>query len=300
MYRIPELKKCSPGIPLPASTSTLLSGILEYKVTRKFSYQISLLILQPLYPVMEETNYINDLKLGKLPTHVAIIMDGNGRWARKHGRPRVFGHKNGVQAVREVSEAAAEIGIKYLTLYAFSTENWSRPPREVSALMGLLVETIHREMNTLNNNDIRLRAIGELQKLPPKTYEALLEGIDKTKDNKRMDLVLALNYSSRWEITECVRTISELVRLNKIKPADISESMISDYLATHFMPDPEFLIRTSGEKRLSNFLLWQSAYTEFYFCNKMWPEFKKEDFYQAIQEFQNRERRFGKTSDQLL
>ncbi|HLT94586.1 MAG TPA: isoprenyl transferase [Membranihabitans sp.] len=249
---------------------------------------------------MEETNYINELKLGKLPTHVAIIMDGNGRWARKHGKPRVFGHKNGVQAVREVSEAAAEIGIKYLTLYAFSTENWSRPQREVSALMGLLVETIHREMNTLNKNNIRLRAIGELERLPPKTYEALLEGIEKTKDNKRMDLTLALNYSSRWEMTECVRAIAQDVQTNKINSSDISESMISDYLATRFMPDPEFLIRTSGEKRLSNFLLWQCAYTEFYFCQKMWPEFKKEDFYTAIQEFQNRERRFGKTSDQLL
>lgn len=252
------------------------------------------------YPAMGQTNNINAIIQGKLPRHVAIIMDGNGRWARQHGRPRVFGHKNGVQAVREVSEAAAEIGIEFLTLYAFSTENWSRPQREVSALMGLLVETIHREMNTLNKNNIRLRAIGELEKLPARTYEALLEGIEKTRNNDRMDLTLALNYSSHWEITECVRRLAEQVYQNKIKPSDITESMISDYLATRFMPDPEFLIRTSGEKRLSNFLLWQCAYTEFYFSEKMWPEFKKEDFYQAIQEFQNRERRFGKTSDQLL
>ena len=249
---------------------------------------------------MEETLHINDLELGKLPRHVAIIMDGNGRWARKHGKHRVFGHKNGVQSVREVSEAAAEIGIEFLTLYAFSTENWSRPQREVSALMGLLVETIHREMNTLNKNNIRLRAIGELDRLPSKTYQALLEGIESTKENSRMDLTLALNYSSHWEITECTRAIASAVRDNKINPEDISESTISDYLATRFMPDPELLIRTSGEKRLSNFLLWQCAYTEFYFSEKMWPEFKKADFFQAIREYQNRERRFGKTSDQLL
>ncbi len=249
---------------------------------------------------MEEANIINELKGGKLPRHVAIIMDGNGRWARNHGRPRVFGHKNGVQSVRDVSEAAAEIGVEYLTLYAFSTENWSRPQREVSALMGLLVETIHREMNTLNKNNIRLRAIGELDQLPSRTYEALLEGIEKTKDNDRMDLTLALNYSSRWELTECAQAIAKQVQQHKINPEDISESTISDYLATRFMPDPEFLIRTSGEKRLSNFLLWQCAYTEFYFSEKMWPEFKKEDFYLAIKEYQNRERRFGKTSDQIL
>jgi len=249
---------------------------------------------------MKETNILNEIKEGKLPRHVAIIMDGNGRWARKHGRPRVFGHKNGVQSVREVSEAAAEIGIEFLTLYAFSTENWSRPQREISALMGLLVETIYREMNTLNKNNIRLRAIGDLDHLPSQTHEALLEGIEKTKHNDRMDLILALNYSSRWEIAECTRAIAYDVQRHKIKPEDISESTISDYLATHFMPDPEFLIRTSGEKRLSNFLLWQCAYTEFYFSEKMWPEFKKLDFYEAIREYQNRERRFGKTSDQLL
>ncbi len=249
---------------------------------------------------MEEATNINELNQGKLPRHVGIIMDGNGRWARKHGKPRIFGHKNGVQSVREVSEAAAQAGIEYLTLYAFSTENWSRPPREVSALMGLLVETIHREMNTLNKNNIRLRAIGELDQLPPRTHKALLEGIEKTRDNDRMDLTLALNYSSRWELTECTRAIARDVQEHKINPEDISESTISDYLATHFMPDPEFLIRTSGEKRLSNFLLWQCAYTEFYFSDKMWPEFKKEDFNLAIKEYQNRERRFGKTSDQIL
>lgn len=249
---------------------------------------------------METITNINEIIAGKLPRHIAIIMDGNGRWAKQHGRPRVFGHKNGVQSVREVSEAAAEIGIEFLTLYAFSTENWSRPPREVSALMGLLVETIHREMNTLNENNIRLRAIGELDQLPPRTYEALLEGIEKTKNNDRLDLTLALNYSSHWEITECTRQIARQIELQKIKPEDISESTISDYLATRFMPDPELLIRTSGEKRLSNFLLWQCAYTEFYFSEKMWPEFKKKDFYEAIEEYQNRERRFGKTSEQIL
>lgn len=249
---------------------------------------------------MEKESIYHVINKEKLPRHVAIIMDGNGRWAQKHGKPRVFGHKNGVQSVREVTEAAAELGIEYLTLYAFSTENWARPKREVSALMGLLVETIHREMNTLDKNKIRLRAIGELDQLPPRTHSALLEGIEKTKHNDRMDLILALNYSSHWEITESMRHIAQQVLNQKIKVEEISESMISDYLATHFMPNPEFLIRTSGEMRLSNFLLWQCAYTEFYFSDKMWPEFRKEDFYKAIYEYQNRERRFGKTSEQIL
>ncbi|WP_236980452.1 isoprenyl transferase [Membranihabitans maritimus] len=238
--------------------------------------------------------------LNKIPEHIAVIMDGNGRWARKHGKPRVFGHKNGVQSVREITEAAAEIGVRYLTLYAFSTENWSRPKLEVNALMGLLVETIHKEVDTLNRNNIRLKAIGEFEKLPPKTCEALKEGMEETRDNTHMDLILALNYSSRWEISNAVQNIVSDVIGDKINAEDISESLISNYLATHFMPDPELLIRTSGEKRLSNFLLWQSAYTEFYFTEKMWPEFRKEDFYSAVHEFQNRERRFGKTSDQIV
>lgn len=249
---------------------------------------------------MEGNSIYRQIDREKLPQHVAIIMDGNGRWAKQHGKPRIFGHKNGVQSVREVTETAAELGIRYLTLYAFSTENWSRPMREVSALMGLLVETIHREMETLNKNNIRLRAVGELDQLPDRTCNALREGIEKTKNNKHMTLTLALNYSSRWEITQTLRKIGREVADGKINPEDITESTISHYLATRFMPDPELLIRTSGEMRLSNFLLWQCAYTEFYFSSKMWPEFRKKDFYEAILEFQNRERRFGKTSEQII
>lgn len=248
---------------------------------------------------MKGESFYDQIDRENLPRHVAVIMDGNGRWAKKHGKPRVFGHKNGVQSVREITETAAELGIKFLTLYAFSTENWSRPPREVSALMGLLVETIHKEMETLNKNNIRLRAIGELDQLPVKTGNALKEGMEKTRNNDHMDLILALNYSSRWELTETMRRISAEVLDGKIKPKEITESTISQYLATRFMPDPELLIRTSGEMRLSNFLLWQSAYTEFYFSDKMWPEFRKKDFLTAILEYQNRERRFGKTSEQI-
>jgi len=249
---------------------------------------------------MEGESLYHQIDRGKLPQHIAIIMEGNGRWAKQYGKPRIFGHKNGVQSVRDVTEAAAELGVQFLTLYAFSTENWSRPMREVSALMSLLVETIHREMETLNKNNIRLRAIGELDKLPGRTYKALQVGLDKTKNNNHMVLTLALNYSSRWEITETMKIIGKEVAEGKINPEDISESTISLYLATRFMPDPELLIRTSGEMRLSNFLLWQCAYTEFYFSSKMWPEFRKEDFYEAIHEFQNRERRFGKTSEQVV
>lgn len=249
---------------------------------------------------MDVTAFRDHIILSRIPEHIAIIMDGNGRWARQHGKPRIFGHKNGVQSVREVTEAAAEIGVRYLTLYAFSTENWSRPQIEVNALMGLLVETIHREVDTLNKNNIRLRAIGEIDKMPRKTCEALREGMEQTRDNHHMDLTLALNYSSRWELTNAVQNIVKDIAENKITEKDITESLISNYLATHFMPDPELLIRTSGEKRLSNFLLWQNAYTEFYFTDKMWPEFRKEDFFEAIYEYQNRERRFGKTSDQIV
>lgn len=235
-----------------------------------------------------------------VPQHVAVIMDGNGRWAKQQGKPRIFGHRNGVQAVRAVSEAAAEIGVKYLTLYAFSTENWARPKLEVNALMSLLVETVHREIKTLNKNSIRLKAIGDLTKLPTKTYESLQKGMADTADNTRMDLVLALNYSGRWDITQAVQALVKAAQNQKISEEDVSESMISDYLATHFMPDPELLIRTSGEMRLSNFLLWQNAYTEFFFSEKMWPQFRKEDFFDAIIAFQNRERRFGKTTEQIL
>jgi len=246
---------------------------------------------------------MHDLKskidLDKLPKHVAVIMDGNGRWAKKHGKPRIFGHRNGVKAVREISESCAELGIAYLTLYAFSTENWNRPVNEVNALMHLLIDTVRKEINTLQENKIRLSAIGDLQKLPSKTLKALKEGIEQTKDNDRMVLTLALNYSSRWEITEAVKSIGKDIQDGIIKNEDIDDELFSSYLATRNIPDPELLIRTSGEYRISNYLLWQIAYTELYFTKVYWPEFKKEDLYTAILDYQSRERRFGKISEQI-
>lgn len=239
------------------------------------------------------------IDMGKLPRHIAIIMDGNGRWAKQHGRPRVFGHKNGVRAVRETTEAAAELGIEYLTLYAFSTENWGRPRTEVTALMHLLVETLHKEIGTLNKNNIRLQAIGDISKLPPQTHRALLDGIERTKNNTRMTLVLALNYSAKWEILEAARQLATKVQQHEIAPEDIDESLFAQSLTTRGIPDPELLIRTSGERRLSNFLLWQAAYSELLFTETFWPDFSKEHFYQAIVDFQGRERRFGKTSEQI-
>jgi len=235
----------------------------------------------------------------KLPTHIAVIMDGNGRWARQHGKPRVFGHKNGVKAVRAVTEASAELGVKYLTLYAFSTENWARPRTEVTALMGLLVETIRRELNTLNDNNIRLKAIGDTSKLPASSQKALAEGIANTADNTGMTLVLALNYSSRQELTTAARQIAIDVSEGVLAADDITSDVISRYLETESIPDPELLIRTSGEYRISNYLLWQIAYTELYFTDVFWPDFGKEDLYRALIDYQSRERRFGKTSEQL-
>ena len=236
----------------------------------------------------------------RLPQHVAVIMDGNGRWAKRNGRPRVFGHKNGVTSVREISEAAAELGINYLTLYAFSTENWSRPKTEVTALMGLLVETIRKEISTLHENDIRLQAIGDLDQLPARTHKALLEGIESTAGNKRMTLTLALNYSARWEITNATKNIAAKVQQGLLDPAAIDDNCLTAHLCTNYMPDPELLIRTSGEQRISNYLLWQIAYTELYFTDVLWPDFRKQHLYEAILDFQQRERRFGKTSEQLV
>jgi len=244
-------------------------------------------------------DFKSQIDLNKLPKHIAVIMDGNGRWAKEHGKPRVFGHRNGVTAVRETTEAAAEIGIEYLTLYAFSTENWNRPRLEVNALMSLLVETLRKEINTLNENNIRLQAIGDLEKLPPKTYKALQEGIRNTQHNQRMTMVLALNYSAKWEILEATRKISQLTKAGQLDPADIDEALFANSLSTKGIPDPELLIRTSGESRISNFLLWQIAYSELYFTDVFWPEFNKEAFYRAIVDFQHRERRFGKTSEQI-
>ena len=236
----------------------------------------------------------------KLPRHIAIIMDGNGRWAKQHGKPRVFGHQNGVKAVRETTEAAAELGVNFLTLYAFSTENWNRPKIEVNALMSLLVDTLHKEIDTLNKNNIRLEAIGNLRKLPKKTHKALLEGIRNTRENKRMTLILALNYSSKWEILEAARTLARKAKSGSIDPETISEKDFANVLSTKGIPDPELLIRTSGEFRISNFLLWQIAYAELYFSDVFWPDFRKEHLYQAIIDFQKRERRFGKISEQIV
>ncbi len=249
---------------------------------------------------MEQQALKSQIDLGKLPRHIAVIMDGNGRWAKQHGKPRVFGHKNGVTAVREVTEAAAELGVEYVTLYAFSTENWKRPKLEVGALMRLLVETLSKEIETLNKNDIRLKAIGDLSKLPDITHKALLDGIAKTQDNKRMTLVLALNYSGRWEITEAAKRLSEKIKSGELAPEDIDQDTLGHHLSTKGIPDPELLIRTSGETRISNFLLWQIAYAELYFTPTYWPDFRKAHFYQAIIDYQRRERRFGKTSEQLV
>jgi len=245
------------------------------------------------------TELLSSIDKNKLPTHIAVIMDGNGRWARQHGKPRIFGHKNGVKAVRAITEASAELGIQYLTLYAFSTENWARPRTEVTALMGLLVETIRRELNTLNDNNIRLRAIGDTSKLPKSSQKALNEGINNTANNTGMTLVLALNYSSRQEITNATKRIAQDVALGTLAAEDITDDVMSRYMETSGIPDPELLIRTSGERRISNYLLWQIAYTELYFTEIFWPDFDKEHLYEALVNYQNRERRFGKTSDQL-
>ena len=230
----------------------------------------------------------------RLPKHIAIIMDGNGRWAKERGYDRIFGHQNGVTSVRETTEAAAEIGIEYLTLYAFSTENWSRPQQEVDALMELLIDTIERETPTLNKNNVRLMAIGDLSRLPGSAGEKLKRCINQTSSNTGLALVLALSYSSRWEITNAVKNICKEVSEGKYSIEDIDNELISSHLTTNSIPDPDLLIRTSGEERVSNFLLWQIAYSELYFTKKHWPEFKKENFYEAIYEFQQRERRFGK------
>ncbi|MEN0006541.1 MAG: isoprenyl transferase [Bacteroidota bacterium] len=242
----------------------------------------------------------SQIDLNKLPAHIAIIMDGNGRWAKKHKQARIFGHQNGVKAVREATEAAAELGVQYLTLYAFSTENWNRPKLEVSALMHLLLQTIHTEVKTLNKNNIRLQAIGDIARLPDKTRKALLRGMEDTKGNTRMTLVLALNYSARWEIVAAAKKIAEQAAQNQLDPQAIDEQTLMDHLSTKGIPDPELLIRTSGESRLSNFLLWQAAYAELYFTPTFWPDFRKQHLYEAIIDYQQRERRFGKISEQLV
>jgi undecaprenyl diphosphate synthase len=236
----------------------------------------------------------------KIPSHIAIIMDGNGRWAAQFGNERTFGHEHGVEAVRSVVEGAGEIGVGYLTLYAFSTENWSRPKLEVDALMGLLVQAISDETDELLKSNVRLRVIGDVKSLPVNVQEKLEWSIKKLDHCTGLTLVLALSYSSKWEIVEAVKRIAEQVKLGNVQPSEIDYDLMNCFLNTSDMPDPELLIRTSGECRISNFLLWQIAYTELYFTPKLWPDFRKEDLFEAIYDFQHRERRFGKTSQQVV
>ena len=240
-----------------------------------------------------------DIDKQNIPTHVAVIMDGNGRWAKQRGGLRVFGHQSAITAVRETVEEAAELGVRYLTLYAFSTENWNRPALEVMALMQLLVHTIRQETATLLKNSIRLESIGDITTLPGNCQRELAEAKELTKDGNRMTLVLALSYSGRWDLTQASRRLAADVASGQLAPAGISEATITGYLATAGMPDPELLIRTSGEQRISNFLLWQLAYTELFITDLLWPDFRRQHFQEAIRAYQRRERRFGKTSEQL-
>ncbi len=243
--------------------------------------------------VKQKTNLKN------LPKHVAIIMDGNGRWAKSQGKLRTYGHEHGVSAVRRTVEAAAEMGIQYLTLFAFSTENWNRPKYEVDILMNILVKSIHGEMPSLMKNNIKFGAIGNIESLNNKCKKQLFKAIEQTSQNTGMNLILALSYSSKWEIIEACKNLATQVKNGLIQPEDISENMFNDCLTTQGIPDPELLIRTSGEYRISNFLLWQIAYSELYFTPKLWPDFQKEDFIEAITDYQKRERRFGLTSEQI-
>jgi len=235
----------------------------------------------------------------KVPRHVAVIMDGNGRWAKEQGKPRIFGHRNAIEAVRDTVEGAVELGVEYLTMYAFSTENWNRPRLEVTALMELLVSTIRKEVKTLNDNNVRLLAIGNLESLPKKCYRELMDAIDITAENQRMTLVLALSYSARWEIVDAARQIAKAAANGSLDPQSINDSVFSDHLTTAGMPDPELMIRSSGETRISNFLLWQLAYAELHFTPTLWPDFRRTDLQKAILDYQTRERRFGMTSEQV-
>ena len=243
---------------------------------------------------------IEKIDKNRLPRHVAIIMDGNGRWAKAKGKDRSFGHQEGVVSVRKIMDAVTQLGLKYLTLYTFSTENWNRPEEEVQALMSLLVSAIHRETPDMMKKNVRLTAIGDLSRLREDAYNTLQECIDTTSANTGTTLVLALSYSSRWEITRAARQLAQEVVEQKINPNDITEAMVSDHLTTKNIPDPDLLIRTGGEKRISNFLLWQLSYAEFFFTDVFWPDFREEELYEAILYYQQRERRFGKTSEQLI
>ena len=243
---------------------------------------------------------IEKIDKNRLPRHVAIIMDGNGRWAKAKGKDRSFGHQEGVVSVRKIMDAVTQLGLKYLTLYTFSTENWNRPEEEVQALMSLLVSAIHRETPDMMKKNVRLTAIGDLSRLREDAYNTLQECIDTTSANTGTTLVLALSYSSRWEITRAARQLAQEVLEQTINPNDITEAMVSDHLTTKNIPDPDLLIRTGGEKRISNFLLWQLSYAEFFFTDVFWPDFREEELYEAILYYQQRERRFGKTSEQLI
>ena len=243
---------------------------------------------------------IDKIDRSRLPEHVAIIMDGNGRWAKAQGQPRSYGHQEGVVSVHKIMDAVTQLGLRYLTLYTFSTENWNRPEEEVQALMSLMVTAIHRETPNLMEKNVRLTAIGDLSRLRPDAYATLQECINTTAGNTGTTLVLALSYSSRWEITEAVRQIAREVSEGQLRAEEITEAMVTDHLTTKGIPDPDLLIRTGGEQRISNFLLWQLSYAEFYFTEVFWPEFREEELYEAILYYQSRERRFGKTSEQLL
>jgi len=240
-----------------------------------------------------------DIDIQKLPRHIAIIMDGNGRWAKDKGEDRLYGHFHGVESVRNIVEGCAELGVQYLTLYAFSTENWDRPKDEVTGLMELLIETIRQEVPTLNKNNIRLHIIGNFEMLPAAAKKELDEAIGETKNNTGLNLVMALSYSSRWELSDAVKRIAVDVKNNSLDPADITQDTLQQYLSTAQFPDPELMIRTSGEFRISNFLLYQLAYAELYFTDTLWPDFRKENLYKAILDYQQRERRFGKTAEQI-
>ncbi len=238
-------------------------------------------------------------KFSNILSHIAIIMDGNGRWAKKRGASRIFGHQNAIKAVREATEACAELGVSYLTLFAFSTENWKRPKAEVDGLMTLLVSTIKKEVPTLMKNNVRLQPIGDILHLPLETQKKLAEAVEETKNNDGLVLSLALNYSGKWDIKEAVKSIAKKVSDGELSLADIDDDLISANLNTHNMPDPELMIRTSGEYRISNYMLWQAAYSELYFTDVLWPDFRKKDLILAIEDYKKRERRFGETGDQI-
>jgi len=243
---------------------------------------------------------ISKIDLTKVPQHIAVIMDGNGRWATHQGKSRIVGHGAGTESVRQTLETARELGVKYLTLYAFSTENWNRPKEEVDGLMDLLVQTIANEIDELNQAGVKLQTIGNIEELPDNCKNALLNAIEDTKNNTNIILILALNYSSKWEIVRAIQNIAQDIKTDRLDIAEINEKLVDSYLTTNFFPDPELLIRTSGEHRLSNFLLWQCAYTELYFTPVLWPDFRKQHLIDAIYDYQNRERRFGRISEHII